>query len=355
MFDRLFQRSSNKSADNEAFIRLVYKTLLKRLPDDEGLRTYLGRLNVSEMSHAHFISSLLESDEYKILSGKLGYLRDPEIAQYLTDEVQQDSATLGGNLALDDATYQNAWASIFDSGKPLIIGQQEYGRQHKRRFRELFNAVTLLTGQNLKPKILEFGISEFSALHHLLNPNTILHTADRPTPADYAGFTKTVCERISGCEFHAEIDLNQPHEIGEKLTPHSGTYDLVVLAEILEHLVVNPVELLRQLLRLLKPSGSLYLTTPNFYRRENLERIDARRNPQHLFPGQSANWDAHFHHREYCLKELLDLIRQAGGETAMFYFSDCWDDDPKGTMPLDQRGNLVFVIRNAASNSQPKP
>ena len=353
MFDKLFRRdSARRNADNDAFIRLVYETLLKRSPDDEGLISYRDRLNSGEMSHAHLIASLLESTEYQHISGKLDYTGDQEIAHYLTDTVRQNSAELENNLALDEMTYQNAWASIFENDRPLIIGQKEYGGQHKRRFRELFNAVTLLTGQNPKPKILEFGISEFSAIYRHLNPVTILHTADRPAPVDYVGFTKTVCERITGCELHTEIDLNQPQQISEKLASHLGTYDLVTFTEILEHLVVNPIELLRQLFGLLKPSGSLYLTTPNFYRRENLEKIDVRQNPQHIFPGQSANWDAHFHHREYCLKELLDLIHQAGGETAMFYFSDCWDDDAEKTLPKNQRGNLVFVIRNVAGNPQ---
>ena len=127
--------------------------------------------------------------------------------------------------------------------------------------------------------------------------------------------------------------------------PYFLGFGFFVFSFIKSDLVVNPVELLREFLRLLKPSGSLYLTTPNFYRQENLEKIAARRNPQHLFPGLNANWDAHFHHREYCLKELLDIIRQAGGETAMFYFSDCWDVDAPATMTKDQRSNLVFVIR----------
>lgn len=43
-----------------------------------------------------------------------------------------------------------------------------------------------------------------------------------------------------------------------------GRYDLVLLTQVLEHLP-EPVEVLRELHRVLKPGGNLWLTTPVFY------------------------------------------------------------------------------------------
>lgn len=98
-----------------------------------------------------------------------------------------------------------------------------------------------------------------------------------------------------------------------------------MFAEVLEHLLVEPVALVRDLLSLLSPSGLLYLTTPNFFRPENMERFAAGCNPQPYYPGTAQNWDAHYHHREYSMTELMDVVQQAGGVLAAAYFSDCWN------------------------------
>jgi hypothetical protein len=113
--------------------------------------------------------------------------------------------------------------------------------------------------------------------------------------------------------------------------------------EVLEHLDVNPVELLEALLVLLKRDGFLYLTTPNFFRRENRERFYRFENPQQVYPIGQGNWDRHHHHREYGFKELFRFIEAAGGQTVAFYFSSCWDVEP--LPPEHERGNLVFVVR----------
>jgi hypothetical protein len=335
--------------NNEAFIKLAYSLILKRDPDPEGLQDYLEKMAKGRMTAAEVLLSLRNSAEYQLLNALGEYTQDPEIAPYLTEQVRRDSEELAHGEFLAPGKYQCAWQSIFDNKKPLIIGQQEYGVQHKQRFYELFNAVALLCRKLSAPKIIEFGISEFSAMHKHFNPDTVLHTADRPTTEDYIGFTKKVCEQVAGCERHFEIDLNNPATIAEHLSGQLQTYDLVIFTEILEHLIINPIELIAQLLNLLNDEGHLYLTTPNFYRKQNLSLIQARHNPQPVYPGAQANWDAHFHHREYCLKELLAMIEQAGGKTARFYFSACWDGRAEN-LPMEERGNLVFVIKK----SQPK-
>lgn len=43
----------------------------------------------------------------------------------------------------------------------------------------------------------------------------------------------------------------------------SDTFDAVVMSEVFEHLHVNPIITMLEVLRILKPGGLLYLTTPN--------------------------------------------------------------------------------------------
>ena len=273
---------------------------------------------------------------------------DSAFSLHLPAQVESLSRELEDARLVDKNAYETVWKEIFQERENLIIGQREYGRQHKQRFLELLNALVLLTRDKENPKIIEFGISEFSAFYKRFKPGVLLHTVDRPTDDDYIGFTKKVCENVSGCAHHFEIDLHQPNAIPTQFGDHRRSYDLILFTEILEHLIINPVELLRELLDLLNDNGSLYLTTPNFYSRKNLDLIAARENPQAVYPQRDGNWDAHHHFREYCAKELFEMIEKAGGKTTHFYFSDCWGDENSLTYPAEERENLVFVIQRGA-------
>ena len=94
----------------------------------------------------------------------------------------------------------------------------------------------------------------------------------------------------------------------------------------------------------LAANGCLYLTTPNFFRSDNLEQLLEQHNPQQVFPAGEGNWDAHFHHREYGARELLGFVRDAGGRCRSFHYSGCWDDEAIRAGSDNELGNLVFVI-----------
>ncbi len=270
-----------------------------------------------------------------------GYWQIPETAGCL-DEIRRFSKQLEESTALQRGNYDQAWADIFHSGRELIIGQDEYGKTHKDRFWELLNAVALLIENKPEAMLLEFGASEFSALYKKFFPGIRLHLSDRPTSADYIGFTARVCHDISGCSAFYPIDLEDAGFV-EQFPELSGRYDLIIFTEVLEHLVINPVELLQRLLALLRPGGHLYLTTPNFFCQHNLEQIARRENPQQVYPAANGNWDAHFHHREYGFKELLRMANEAAALIKAGYFSACWDTETD--IPVDARGNIVLVLQ----------
>lgn len=214
----------------------------------------------------------------------------------------------------------------------------------------MFNAAAYLLRDRPKPRILELGTSEFSAFFRPLLPEVELHLSDRSTAQGYIGFTEEVARRITGCDDYMAIDLEDGTAAIQESGLEAGSYDFVVFAEVLEHLDVNPVEILKALLRLLKEDGLLYLTTPNFFRHENSEKLAHFENPQEVYPAADDNWDKHHHHREYAAKELFRFVESGDGQTKAFYFSSCWDCAP--IPPAHERANLVFVIRhhNTGSN-----
>jgi SAM-dependent methyltransferase len=51
----------------------------------------------------------------------------------------------------------------------------------------------------------------------------------------------------------------------EPLPFADGTFDAVLMCEVFEHLRINPVRTMHEILRVVRPGGFLHLTTPNFF------------------------------------------------------------------------------------------
>lgn len=267
--------------------------------------------------------------------------RAPEDAVLAKLAQQPLSLALSRAERLVRADYEQCYNAILSPGRDLIIGQREYLPQHKERFWELFNACALLLDGRVAPMLLEFGTSEFSAMYKGFFSDLTLHLSDRPTAEDYIGFTEAVGYRMANCDRYLAVDLESLPVTADD--PFAGArYDMIVFAEVLEHLVVNPVDLLRALLRLLKPDGLLYLTTPNLFRAENRDKWLRMENPQQVYPAADGNWDRHHHHREFGAVELLRFVDEAGGRVVAFYYSRCWD--ASADLAQSELANLVFLI-----------
>jgi hypothetical protein len=325
----------------QSLVQLVYPLVLKRSPDAQGLLDYSQKLITGVLTPLSFMQELMASDEWAQVDGAYDYLTDDSISDFFNAEVMALSAQLEAcqEVKLDD--YEAAWTAVFNADRPLIIGQKEYGRQHKQRFWELVNAIGLLLKHGSKPQVLEFGVSEFSGLYGKLFPQIQFNTSDRPTADDYVGFTEAVCkQRVGGA--HWPLDLTDGPALNQFSQQQKGRFHLILLTEVLEHLCIHPVDILRPLIQVLSSQGLLYLTTPNFFALDKRQLMQRWHNPQEVYPAADGNWDAHHHHREYCLTELLPFIEHAGGCLKGFYYSNCWDqqtcDNPA------ERGNMVFVI-----------
>ena len=326
-----------------AFLELAYELVLGRKADKEGLKSYLKRLRAGRLSAAGVLREMRASKEYQRARGGFHLAGTEQLQWYREQRDPLLEADLRRCDFLPAGDFDRVWTELFEQERELVIGQAEYAAVHRDRFREHFNGVGRLLSEHRQPRLLEFGVSEFSGFYLRLWPDLHFEVADRPSAPDYPGFTRQRSLAVSGAAAFHEVNLEQPGSLyaGDL---ERGSFDVVVLAEVLEHLVVNPVELLEALITLLSPAGVLYLTTPNFLRRENLRMLEAVLNPQQVFPAADGNWDAHFHHREYAAREMLDFIRTAGGRCRSFHFSDCWEEASPEPGPEHESGNLVFVI-----------
>ena len=104
---------------------------------------------------------------------------------------------------------------------------------------------------------------------------------------------------------HHVFDLNQDG------WPDAGPYDVVVAAEVIEHLYLGPATFLRRLGAYLEPGGHLVLQTPNAVAAHKRLRVLRGRSPFGPMP-EDRSGDTHV--REYTREELVRAGREAGLE-----------------------------------------
>lgn len=168
------------------------------------------------------------------------------------------------------------------------------------------------------------------------------------------------CELGSG-EKKSESFKFQHFNIENDAFPYpDGEFDLVIFAEIIEHLLNDPCKVLREIKRVLKPNGTLILTTPNVARLENIARLISGGN---IYDPYSGYGPYGRHNREYNRHELDRLLKFEEFEPIFHYTADVHNSlakefvDISRVVPLiefrkDDLGQYVFL---KAKNTINKP
>jgi|KBSMisStandDraft_5_1062788.scaffolds.fasta_scaffold05521_3 SAM-dependent methyltransferase len=146
-------------------------------------------------------------------------------------------------------------------------------------------------------KLLDVGGGQFAILASKLfgDDGTVGDIGDAyRAPADAAGVDFTVCNLLE----------DDPPSF-------EGAFDVIVLAEVVEHLPVPPYLILAKMRTWLKPGGLLLLTTPNLFRLRNLARMALGRDPFDIFmmPRDEVSLG---HQTEYSARHLAWHINEAG-------------------------------------------
>ena len=110
-----------------------------------------------------------------------------------------------------------------------------------------------------------------------------------------------------------------PHDLAVIPLPFSSeTFDVIVFAEVLEHLNFNPLPLLCEFSRILRPSGVVYLATPNLVSASNrmlMIKGAGFMNPvEHLRLNlkPATGMSVGLHWREWTKQELIELFSESG-------------------------------------------
>lgn len=118
---------------------------------------------------------------------------------------------------------------------------------------------------------------------------------------------------------HYEMDLNLCRTRAD--WPAIGPYDVVIMAEVIEHLQTSPRAGLRFLRGVLRPGGEAVLQTPNAASLAKRWNLLAGRNPFMMIPDLP---DTSQHWREYTAGELVAAARQEGFEPVDLSIDNCY-------------------------------
>lgn len=121
------------------------------------------------------------------------------------------------------------------------------------------------------------------------------------------------------------------------------SFDVILFCEIIEHLLNDPCKVLREIKKVLRPGGTLVLTTPNVNRLENVARLIAGAN---IYDPYSAHGPYGRHNREYNKHELFTLLEYLGFSVDEIFAADVHENSAPNFMDLSKFGHLIEFRRH---------
>ena len=160
----------------------------------------------------------------------------------------------------------------------------------------------------------------------------------------------------NGEDFRCDIDLFDAEK--DRFPYGDGYFSTVLCCELIEHLPSDPMHMMCEINRILKPDGTLVLTTPNIASARAVSAILQGFHPMlfpaYIRPNPSGETEAR-HNREYSPREVKDLLENAGFEVAALETGP-FRDEPKPEfawvdhlldryiLPKEHRGEGIYAV-----------
>lgn len=233
----------------------------------------------------------------------------------------------------------NSESKIIDryAAMELDSEAETYLHTHARRFAYLWRMVQKVRSNfgNGPIRVMDIGPSFFTDILQSNLEDDDLYTLGFAHEASRGGHFPPVI-KINKDHFHA-FDLNDAQYPEKWIAPPK--MDIVVMAEVLEHLYTSPVHVFRFIASIMNPGGFLIIGTPNAVALERRLRLLAGSNPYEMIRETRDN-PGHF--REYTVPELRQMADQAGLETVDFEIKNYFTRNTRAGVWYDKLVDLLL-------------
>jgi SAM-dependent methyltransferase len=207
-----------------------------------------------------------------------------------------------------------------------------YERYHLPRYEALFKIICGLDRPQLS--VLDIGVSYQTEM--------LRAALTDPSRIDTLGFEPDH-ERATGRNYRFNLNDSQSVDTWRADMPE---YDLIVMAEVIEHLYTAPGLVLAFLRSLTKPGGTLIVTTPNAVALHKRLKLLFGRHPYQMIAVE-REYPAHF--REYTKDELIRSAISVHWEVVHHEFQQAFDYRYVGTgVDMSTKVKLVGPVANLA-------
>lgn len=229
-----------------------------------------------------------------------------------------------------------------------LAGDNPYIATHIPRYMHSLRHMPNLRALSKKPKVLEIGTS-------FVFPPVLLdhYGADMVDVTSFDLNSPDVARSIAIPRDWKGRSLNA-FNIDMESVPipvESGFYDLVICFEVIEHLERDPMFMVAEMNRVLRPGGLLYLSTPNSTSARNVEKILKGYAP-HFHMKYSRDRSLYRHNIEYGPGQLLAMMQGGGFTNLKFWTANNFEEEMesiehflrRNKFPTEYRGDNMLYI-----------
>jgi len=224
----------------------------------------------------------------------------------------------------------SVYKNVYDLYDQIVSPGDNYHKTHRKRLGRTISV--LLDEQPVKGKLLEIGTTSVVPLMlKELVPNLQVHVTQydlKKPEKGKANLTKGEFSRT--CPVY-RVDLEKT-----PIPVEDETFDYVLCGEVLEHMEHDPMFMLSEINRVLKPGGTLVLTTPNVVSSRGIEAMLNNREP-YFYMQYRRSGGTDRHNYEYSLATVSEVLKAAG------FKGKGWTEDTFAEPTL----NSVMRLRSA--------